>query len=649
VIHIHKLRLTGARRTYQVDFDRRDGNLAIIAGPIHTGKTTVLQLVEYLLGGDEHPTHPELARTVRSAELEMSIDGKRWSVERPLFTSQQVAFVREGPLTTPARAQRKIIDPPGDPDALSAWLLDAIGLGGSRLRVTERNPNTSTHDLSIRDLMWLAFLPSKRLDNEALLHEGHDQKHYKLRQVIELLFDVHDDRLGQLLDQQKRVREERRDAAHEASVVETFLTEEEVAPVDEVTRRRDAAIVERNEASMQLNDLTRRAVATTGYAEELRVRFARARGLTARAAAHVRDREALYERLLPLRGQYAEDERKLVFSDEAKRLFDPLAVDRCPACLNRLPSGPEVVDEHCSLCGQKLDEAEEPVFSVDSERRALRLRIKDLDAYTERVEAQIREGELELARRQAVQDELARELDDNTARDLSPFVAERDQLVARLSSLASEDAELMRIARWYAALERRRAQVLQLTAQLAHVKEQLDTLRDNRPERAVVVRELSERFSTLLHEWGFPKVDDPEGPFIDDRFVPHVRGRVYRSIGSDGAKTLISLAWALSIFELAIERGAAHPGFLMLDSPQKNLAPTVERQEVDEYMDPAIVQRMYDHIEQWLAIHPHAQIIIVDHEPPTSMEDRVIVRYTRRADLPPYGLIEDQTGELVGA
>lgn len=210
-------------------------------------------------------------------------------------------------------------------------------------------------------------------------------------------------------------------------------------------------------------------------------------------------------------------------------------------------------------------------------------------------------------------------------------------------SIEAEDGQLARVVRWYDAVDRRRGQVAQLTGQLAAVREQLETLRSNQPAREQVIRELSERFASLLRSWGFPKVDDPAAPFIDDKFVPHVRGRVYRQIGSDGAKTLISVAWALAIFELAIERGGPHPGFLMLDSPRKNLAPAPERR-LDEYMDPAIVARMYGHITNWLSRHLEAQIVIVDHEPPTSVEDRVIVRYSRRDDQPPYGLIYDQTG-----
>jgi hypothetical protein len=379
---------------------------------------------------------------------------------------------------------------------------------------------------------------------------------------------------------------------------------------------------------------------------ELRVRYGRARAQAAAAGARVRDREALLDRLLPLRGQYAEDERKLVFFDEAKQLFDPLHVDHCPACLQRLSERPSMDQGHCSLCREELRPAEETVFAFERERRSLRRRIKDLDQYTGRVQEQITEAQLERARLEAEVADAARQLDDRTAQDLSPFLGEREQLIRRRGALDAEDADLQRAARWIDGLERRRAQVAQTTARIAEVADDLALLSANQPDRSLIVKELSDRFATLLRGWGFPKVDDPEPPYIDDHFVPYVRGRVYRGIGSDGALTLISVAWMLSVFELAIEHGGLHPGFLMLDSIQKNLAPHPERKgETDEYMDPAIVQRMYDHIASWSEAHPQAQIIIVDHEPPQAVADREIVRYTRRADRPPYGLIEDQTGD----
>jgi hypothetical protein len=39
-----------------------------------------------------------------------------------------------------------------------------------------------------------------------------------------------------------------------------------------------------------------------------------------------------------------------------------------------------------------------------------------------------------------------------------------------------------------------------------------------------------------------------------------------------------------------------------------------------------------------------AQIVVVDNLPPDIADDHVVVRYSGRADEPPYGLIEDETG-----
>jgi hypothetical protein len=43
----------------------------------------------------------------------------------------------------------------------------------------------------------------------------------------------------------------------------------------------------------------------------------------------------------------------------------------------------------------------------------------------------------------------------------------------------------------------------------------------NRPSRNVVVSELSGRYARLLKAFGFPKLEDPEPPYLDNEFVPY--------------------------------------------------------------------------------------------------------------------------------
>jgi hypothetical protein len=644
MIHLHRLRLTGPRREYGVNFDLRDSNLAIIAGPSHTGKTSVLELVDYVFGDDDHPDHPELGNSVRSVELELSVNGSVWSIERPLFNPEQVAFIRSGGLDDEGTPTLKPLEPVSDEGSLSTWLLRQIGLVGTHLKVTERNPNSPVNTLSIRDLMWVTYLPSRRLDSDTLLHEGHDQKQFKLRQVIEVLFDIHDDRLAQLLRDQEALVAERRELQREVAALEVFLAEEEVPTPGALGARLAEINSELAKTEADLKQLTDKAAAATDYADKLRLEYSNARRRTTHHAAVLRDRQTLLERLMPLRAQYAEDQVKLTFQIEAERIFDPLNVKRCPGCLRDLDEAVKVVDSHCSLCKRVLESTDDDSFDVKRERRAVQHRIRDLDSYTAAVEEQIAAAHTELGSAEKDERALGAELDDRTRTDLSPFIAQRDALVRRRAELVAERRNSERAVGWQESLERRRNQLEQVETQLKSVRAVLGELRSSKPEKQEVVGELSERFAGLLRDWGFPKVEESGGPFIDERFLPHVRGRPYTKIGSDGAKTLIAVAWFLALFEMAVEHGSPHPGFMMVDMPQKNLAPK-HGEEPDEYADPAIVLRMYQHLMGWAGQHPQAQIILVDHEPPESAQHHEVVRYTRRADLSPYGLIDDAVEE----
>jgi hypothetical protein len=82
-----------------------------------------------------------------------------------------------------------------------------------------------------------------------------------------------------------------------------------------------------------------------------------------------------------------------------------------------------------------------------------------------------------------------------------------------------------------------------------------------------VIHSLSRRFADILADFQYPKLT---GALIDDNLMPQVRELNY-SAASSGGLVLISLAYHLAIWEIAFEQGAAAPGVLVIDSPQKNL------------------------------------------------------------------------------
>ena len=133
-IRIRQLRLRGAGRTYDVSFLHADGTvrpISVIAGEIATGKTSILELIDYCLGASRHPRHPEIQRRARAALLEIEYGDSVAVIERPLG-SYSKAYVHHASLEAISgdyhEIETKTLQPASDDDSLSTFLLRAIDL-----------------------------------------------------------------------------------------------------------------------------------------------------------------------------------------------------------------------------------------------------------------------------------------------------------------------------------------------------------------------------------------------------------------------------------------------------------------------------------------------------------------------------------------
>jgi DNA repair exonuclease SbcCD ATPase subunit len=257
----------------------------------------------------------------------------------------------------------------------------------------------------------------------------------------------------------------------------------------------------------------------------------------------------------------------------------------------------------------------------------------------EDLDAELRLLQAHASRAREAEARAAAEVDNATTRAISPYLAERDALARRRQDAAATVERAHTGLQMVRSLERRASDVVRQETAVKELREELTTATNERTDRGAVVRGLSDRFRSILEAWKYPKLADA---YLNDELVPFMRGLRYTS-ASSGGRTLISLAWMLAIFEVAWETGGSHPGFLFLDSPQKNLGQTGDRDA--EFADTVTIADFYKHLHSWLAdAGAGAQIVISDNAPPPEADADVIVRFSRRVDLPPYGLIDDATG-----
>lgn len=666
--------LAASDRTYGVSFREHPDSewrpLSIIAGPSQTGKTTVIDFIRYCLDGSEHPQHPEVLASVRAAILETELAGETFTIERSA-TGPASRFASTWPAPIGqidgAVEARVAAGAPSDPSGLSQFLLAACGLDNIELPVAPKKEESATNTLSMRDLMRVMFLPNDRLDSKNLLFENSNYMiTQKYLQTIDVMFDVHDADGTDLAARIRLATDAARQAEHDLGALRSIAEQEyPVGPLvletDRDTGRDQAA-----RAARRIADIDRQIRDQETGLTQLRESLREAQEAARDATIRVRNRESLLERLAALRGQYADDKRKLSFLKEAERVFDPLQVHFCPACLSRLSKDPAVIGGSCNLCGHEVNMSdsvlslgvateqlnsngeslettgdtqatEQPngLGILDAELKATTRRLEELNRYWSRLDSDLAMLRLQQEEESRGAQELAASL--NRVVDLpAPFLAFRDDLGRQRSEalLRAQSAEAGlrlwdRVRQAEDEVDRLKGLVTRLRSERSQSKQQAD--------RAVVVQALSARFGAILAEIGYPKLADP---MLDERLVPSVRGLPYTS-ASSGGLVLISIAWYLAVWEVAYERNARAPGLLVIDSPQKNLGHAAHEDD-PEFADSKLVENFYQHVINWLnGDGKGAQLIVVDNSPPALVANYVVVRYTRDSSAPPYGLIAD--------
>jgi hypothetical protein len=668
-IRLRRLRLSADGRAYDVDFRRTDDSprpLSVIAGAFSTGKTTILEFVDYCLGASDHPRHPEIMPKVRAATLEVELSGSPYLIERAVGEPSTFAYVRPGRLDEPGAGphQRRPLRPTGSPESLSSLLLSHCKLEGVQLRETLTQHEAETDPLSFRDLMALCFLRNERLDDKNLLFENAPMKHLKLHQVVDVVFDVHDDRSVELGRRIRAIEADLAAARTRYQVVEQLVEEQQVGTRAELEAVHHGAKQELSESAQAVAALDGRARADTDFAQQLRDRHRAAAREARLADARLRDQETQIQRMTALRATYAEDASKLTMLAEAGRLFEPLRVDLCPSCLSPIDGTPD----RCATCqadlpawgatvptpagpgpvagGPELDLPDAGPPDVGAELRSARARLADLTDYLTGLERELPHLRASMERAQRAEAQAAAEVDTATASAVTPYLVQRDTLARGREEASAMLQRAVGGLRLINSLERRATDIERQEALLASLREELADADEQSPQadRAAAIRRISERYRQILEEWHYPKIADA---YVAEDLTPYMRGKAYTE-SSSGARTLIALAWQLALFEVAWESRSSHPGFLLLDSPQKNLgqpgggAGAGEGEADDEATDGVTADRIYRHLYGWLAGRGlGAQVVVADNAPPPVARADVIVRFSGRPDRPPYGLIDD--------
>ena len=585
--------------------------LNVIFGASETGKSFVLESLDFMLGGGralrDIPERVGYDRVLLGME---GRDGRRFTVGRAAAGGQFSLFDGfrgenpEGTIPQILLARHNATKE----DNISTFLLSQIGLSGRRIR---RDRHGNTNDFSFRNLAHLCLISEAEIQKRESPIEG-TTVYARTPEIatFKLLLSGADDSAVQASGDRPTERLSR--AAREEVIGEL---------IGDYRKRLHALIGERGERGELVEQLALLDDVTRAESEALKRSEADYRALTdrrgefRRTLESARDRrgeiDGLLTRFALLGAHYESDLERLEGLREAGSLVSALSPQTCPLC-GAAPAHQHSEEE----CDGNIDAI---VEAADAESKKIRVLSSELGESVEHLGREALIVDNELTELESEIKRLQGQIDD-----VSPSVANRrrsyTELVENRTVIQSAIGILDRITE----LEERR--------------DASGDTRENRSAADLISSELSthtlnefcQLYEEILKSWGVPEADRVY--FDSDSRDVVISGKLRGSRGK-GMRAITHAAFSICLMEFALGRELPHAGFVVLDSPL--LAYREPEGDEDDLTGTDVQERFYE----YLGTRCHGQTIVLENlDPPYSVRDAPqSVMFSKNPQIDRYG------------
>jgi hypothetical protein len=634
---LQSLILALRRDTVKIEF----ADVSYFWGQMGAGKTSIVRLVDYCLGGNIQLT-PAMQNEFEGATLELTLAGGTLLIERPRDADRVIATWSEDgsdyQLTLPARKAEGEVLPGTDVENLSDLLFRLSGIKAPKVRKSKLKDDSDSARLSIRDLMWYCYLDQDEIDS-SFFYLDEDAPFYmrnKSRDVLRYVVGFHDEHVAELEAQLDQLRGERQALNATIGGLARVLTDTGVESEHQIQTRithlrsRAAGLGARIDSARASADSERQ---TAHAADSLREQ-ARSLG---EELAHIDDQCASLSETRERDQRHLHEIETLTLkfrrSASAKAILTGVAFHSCPRCTQTLPERPAGC---CSVCGQVDNVGAIDPTEMTLVERDVRARITDLTAvlaHTDNELSTLRTRRDMILKRK---DHIERERNEALARYDTAYLSTVIAYERERSALLQEADNLAGLARLPRMLEQQRAHLAEIVTREQTVREQLKAARAASQSDTTNLDRLKVLFLDCLVRAGVPGItrdDRVEIPLPS--FFPEVYGSEpgdhavtsFATLSSGGKKTLFKCCFAVAVHRLTAELGAPLPELLIIDSPMKNISERENRTQFEGFY------RMLYELEQ--SEFRGIQLVLIDKEfsPPAPAHDFTLIeRHMRPAD-----------------
>lgn len=591
------LRVSGAGKPdAEIEFGP---GLTLITGKSDTGKSHVLECLDYALGaGDSPEAIPERAGYQRVA-LELEKDGVLMSVIRGF--DSELATIFPGTLRDWDEVSGDVvkvhISAATDPlETLSGRLLALSEFDADAPVV--RNQKGEDQRLSFRTFAPLAVVSeSDVISTNSPVLPAQGPRQTASRSVFQMVLT------GDAPSQEElaAVREAnaRREAASQRVDAIDPLIEELRAEIADSDYERGDLERELQRIEQELAEVSETVTQSGNRARNLMIERNRALVVVDKAQRRYTESGELQARFELLSEHYSTDVQRLEFVIEGGHFFKQIAATHCPSCGREIDSEAECHPESAEF--EKIEQA------ARAEISKLSPRMEDLTkAIADAKEVQeLANSEAEKARKRAAQ--LDTEIDEVANPSAKAARGRVADITARRRILEDQLLRFRELDRYLA--------IKQEAAMLAR-----ETIERYRPEQDLPsLLAFAEKVKELLVAWKFPLKSDLYFSTETDDLV--IDGKE-RSAHGKGARAITHAAFTVGLMRHCLAANTPHPGFVIIDTPLRPFSGIS-----DDVHDPTLTRDVHRALLYSLTTQDGGgqSIIIENISPPEVIEGHAVI------------------------
>lgn len=629
-LKIESLTLIGTRKNYIVNF--HDG-FNLISGHTSTGKTSILEMIDYALGAQSHKSYIEIGNSCTHVELVIFIGNEKFKIRRELFNFKAPVVIEDWREEKQKYLfyNRYEIDIPSNPKSLSAFLIEKLGLA---------NITISGQSFSFRDLFKYCYIKQTEIDNEDILGEKIWTKDFKRKATFEIIFNIYDN----ALEEYKRALEDRKTEAHELALqitgIQDFLKTVDIVDSAACKELEKKIKSELTELSAQLTAIKKGKGNMSSAAIALRRQIEEAKAKLADWAEKRRDQEQYINKLRLLHNQYLSEIEKKELAIQGYLTFNQYEFLLCPNCLRPITRSDNA--EVCCLCGSEKSDDTAETLILKNEISVLKRKANELLKF---IDIEDRKYDSIIHKIHELKNSLSEaeiELQHLSQGYLDPLMEQIEYINYEIGLRNRRLFELEKNLKMFQEVERLHEVFKKKEQSIDLLKSNIKGLSTNAVDKQALLEQLSNTLHAILENFEYPKLTNA---YVDEkRYLPYVRNRKYDDIGSLAGVTLITMAYYLALLMIGSTDQYYHPNLLIIDSPRKNLGAQNTNDDDDEFKDEKIfnatIRCLYNIAESQ---KDEIQMIVVNNGYPDFLPHECVVAEFDSDEQHglPKGLIDD--------